>query len=75
MGPLRGEDLVPRMGGDEFIVVLKDVLDAREVHEGRAPSAQGWRKSEGVPVTGRSLPVGICFSSVGRKKSEAIVTI
>jgi diguanylate cyclase (GGDEF)-like protein/PAS domain S-box-containing protein len=30
---LRGEDIVIRMGGDEFVVIMKSVRDAEDVHE------------------------------------------
>jgi diguanylate cyclase (GGDEF)-like protein/PAS domain S-box-containing protein len=50
---VRGEDVVVRMGGDEFIVILKSVRSAEQVHETAARINEAL--SAPVPVDGRPI--------------------
>lgn len=59
-GAVREADLVVRMGGDEFIVVLKDVRELREVNETAARIAQALA----TPVLIASRPL-IATASIG----------
>jgi diguanylate cyclase (GGDEF)-like protein/PAS domain S-box-containing protein len=50
---LRGEDIVIRMGGDEFVVIMKSVRDAEEVNEAALRITDSL--SSPIVINGRSL--------------------
>jgi diguanylate cyclase (GGDEF)-like protein/PAS domain S-box-containing protein len=50
---LRGEDIVIRMGGDEFVVIMKSVRDAEEVNEAALRITDSL--SSPIVIDGRSL--------------------
>jgi diguanylate cyclase (GGDEF)-like protein/PAS domain S-box-containing protein len=57
---LRGEDIVIRMGGDEFVVIMKSVRDAEEVNEAALRITDSL--SSPIVIDGRSL---ITTASIG----------
>ncbi|HEX3838892.1 MAG TPA: EAL domain-containing protein [Steroidobacteraceae bacterium] len=57
---LRGEDIVIRMGGDEFVVIMKSVRDAEDVNEAAQRITQ--TLSSPIVVDGRPL---ITTASIG----------
>ncbi len=57
---LRGEDIVIRMGGDEFVVIMKSVRDAEDVNE----AARRITKSLSSPVIVNDQPL-ITTASIG----------
>jgi diguanylate cyclase (GGDEF)-like protein/PAS domain S-box-containing protein len=57
---LRGEDIVIRMGGDEFVVVMKSVRDADDVNEAALRISEAL--SSPIIIDGRSL---ITTASIG----------
>ncbi|HEY6457734.1 MAG TPA: EAL domain-containing protein [Steroidobacteraceae bacterium] len=57
---LRGEDIVIRMGGDEFVVVMKSVRDAEDVNE----AARRITESLSTPVIVNGQPL-VTTASIG----------
>ena len=57
---LRGEDIVIRMGGDEFVVIMKSVRDAEDVNE----AARRITESLSTPVMVNGQPL-ITTASIG----------
>jgi diguanylate cyclase (GGDEF)-like protein/PAS domain S-box-containing protein len=57
---LRGEDIVIRMGGDEFVVIMKSVRDAEDVND----AAHRITKSLSTPVIVNGQPL-ITTASIG----------